>query len=171
MKTVYLSLGANESDRAGNIAKAIQELSTSGVRVVRKSSLYETEPVNALGGWFLNCAVEAETEAMPRQLMDILLRIERSLGRDRRTNSGVNDAGPKDTRTIDLDILLFGSSVVRTPELEIPHPRMADRRFVLVPLAEIASEVRHPILRMTIAELLAETLDRSVVRPFAAPKD
>lgn len=171
METLYLSLGANEGERAGSIARAIQELSASGVRVVRQSSLYETEPVNARGGWFLNCAVEAETDAMPRQLMDTLLRIERSLGRDRRASFGVNATGPSDARTIDLDILLFGSSVVSAPGLEIPHPRMAERRFVLVPLAEIAPGVRHPMLQKTIAELLAETHDRNVVRPFAPPKD
>lgn len=171
MKTVYLSLGANEGDRAGNIAKAIQELSTNGVGVARQSSLYETEPVNARGGWFLNCVVKVESEKMPRELMDMLLRIERSLGRDRNANAGGNAAGLKDARTIDLDILLYGSSVIRTPELEIPHPRMAERRFVLVPLAEISPGIRHPTLQRTIAELLADTQDRSVVRPYAAPNE
>jgi 2-amino-4-hydroxy-6-hydroxymethyldihydropteridine diphosphokinase len=104
--------------------------------------------------------VEAETDLMPRELMHALLEIERALGRRRRV--------PKGPRLIDIDILLFGSSVVRTPELEVPHPRMAERRFVLVPFNEIAPAARHPLLKKTIAELLADTPDRSEVRPLIA---
>jgi 2-amino-4-hydroxy-6-hydroxymethyldihydropteridine diphosphokinase len=157
MTTIYLSVGANIGDRAGNIRRAIATLRTHEVRVTRVSALYETEPVEVREQpWFLNCVVEAETELRPQEVMEALLEIERGMGRERRV--------PKGPRLIDMDILLYGSSVVQTPGLEIPHPRMAERRFVLVPFAEIAPEVRQPVLKKTIAELLAETTDRSEVR-------
>ena len=156
METVYLSLGANIGERAENIARAIEALGARGVRATRRSSLYETEPVEmASQGWFLNCVVEAETDLAPEALMRALLEIERSLGRERRVLHG--------DRPIDIDILLYGASVVRTKEVEIPHPRMAERRFVLAPFAEVAPEAEHPVLKKTIAELLAATPDRSKV--------
>ena len=159
MTGIYLSLGSNIGGRAENIARAIALLPAHGVRVVKRSALYEAEPVDFLAqGWFLNCVVEVETDLEPDELMRALLAIEQSMGRER--------VAPKGPRIIDMDILFLGPLVVREAELEIPHPRMAGRRFVLVPLAEIAPGALHPVLKKSVAELLAATPDRSEVRPW-----
>ena len=159
MATIYLSLGSNKGDRSQYIARAMAALGTHGVSATRKSSLYETEPVETTSkNWFLNCVIEAQTNLLPQQLMHTLLDIERELGRRRRVLRG--------PRFIDMDILFYEDRVVNSEQLEIPHPRMAERRFVLVPFAEIAPRVRHPILKKTIAELLEETPDRSEVRLY-----
>jgi 2-amino-4-hydroxy-6-hydroxymethyldihydropteridine diphosphokinase len=143
---VYLSLGSNVGDRAENLNAAIDRLRTLG-DVVAVSSFYETEPVEFTAqAWFLNCAVKLDTEKTPEQFLAGILDIEQQLGRRR---------GPqKGPRIIDLDILLFGNSIVKAAGLTIPHPAMHERRFVLQPLAEIAPDARHTVLKKTIRELL-----------------
>ncbi len=156
-KTVYLSLGSNVGDGDGNLRAAIAALGDAGVRVTRVSSFYETEPVDFLEqAWFLNCAVEGETAVAALELLRELRQIE--------TRMGSKKLVPKGPRRIDMDILLYGSETIDTPELQVPHPRMHLRRFVLVPLAEIAPEVRHPSLKKSVKEMLEETPDYSTVR-------
>jgi 2-amino-4-hydroxy-6-hydroxymethyldihydropteridine diphosphokinase len=144
-KLVYLSLGSNLGDRQANLHEALSRLEAIG-RIQAVSSFYETEPVEfAAQPWFLNCAVALETEKMPKQLLSSILQIEQEMGRRREQRKG--------PRTIDIDILLFGSSVVDTKTLTIPHPGLHQRRFVLESLAEIAPEQRHPVFKRTIREL------------------
>ena len=153
----YLSLGSNIGDRGVNLRVAIAALGDVGVRVTQVSALYETEPVDFLEQpWFLNCVVEAETQLEPVALLQTLRKLETKMGSKKLLAKG--------PRLIDMDILLYGQEAIDTPELQVPHPRMHLRRFVLVPLAEIAPKLRHPSWHSTVTELLAKTPDRSQVR-------
>ena len=144
-KIVYLSLGSNLGDREANLRTAIEKLGEFG-NIAAISSFYETEPVEVTAQpWFVNCAVKLDTEKMPRQLISAILALEQSMGRQ-----GKQQKGP---RTIDIDVLLFGSSVIEIPSLTIPHPHLHERRFVLEPLAEIAPDARHPIFKRSMREL------------------
>lgn len=145
-KTAYLSLGSNLGDRGQSLRAAISKLRELG-DVDAVSSFYETEPVDFTAQpWFLNCAVAIRTELMPELFLSKIQMIEQQMGRRR--------IQPKGPRNIDIDILLFDDSVIATPELQIPHPAMHERRFVLEPLAEIVPGVRHPVLEKTVRELL-----------------
>jgi len=158
-KLVYLSLGSNLGDRAANLNHAIALLAQLG-EVVAVSSFYETEPVEVSAQpWFLNCAVKLDTERMPKQLLAGILEIEQDMGRRRTQKNG--------PRTIDLDILLFGNSIIETQGLTVPHPAMHERRFVLEPLSEIAPEVRHPVFKRTVRELRDGLPPGQAVRRYA----
>ncbi len=157
VKTVYLSLGSNLGDRAQHLREALQALPSDRLAVVRISPVYETAPVDKLDQPdFLNLAAEIETTLFPMQLLRRAQRIERDLGRRR-----LIDKGP---RTIDIDILLYGDFVIQTPQLIVPHPRMHLRRFVLEPMAELAPDLRHPVLGRTMSELRAAVLRQTVRR-------
>ena len=156
----YLSLGSNVGDREANLREAISRLEDLG-RVVAVSSFYETEPVEFTAqDWFLNCAVVLETGKSPENLLRDLLDLEEAMGRRR--------LQPKGPRIIDIDILLFGDSVVNTSKLTVPHPPMHERRFVLQPLAEIAPDARHPVLKRTVRELLDNLPPGQIVRKLSA---
>jgi 2-amino-4-hydroxy-6-hydroxymethyldihydropteridine diphosphokinase len=157
---VFLSLGSNVGERAENLRAAIRALPGVGVEVRRVSSIYETEPVDYLEQpWFLNCVVEGETVVAALELLRGLRKMEQRMGSKKLVARG--------PRLIDLDILLYGEESFETAELQVPHPRMLSRRFVLEPLAEIAPEVRHTSWSGTAGELLARLKDESVVRKIS----
>jgi 2-amino-4-hydroxy-6-hydroxymethyldihydropteridine diphosphokinase len=155
LKLVYIALGSNLGDRAEHLRLASEQVGAPDLRVLRASSIYETAPRDVEHQpWFLNQVIECETDLFPRQLLARLQKIELAMGRKRRMAKG--------PREIDLDILLFGDAVMKAPELEIPHPRLAERRFVLEPLVELVPEKRHPGTRRTMRELLGSVMDQAV---------
>ncbi len=159
METVYLSLGSNEGDRHANIAAAVDGLrKIEGVEVTSISSMYRTAPVGMKvdAAPFLNCVAALRTALDPLELLDRLEEIELSLGRHSKELYA--------DRPIDIDILLYGGHIVALPRLSVPHPQMAQRRFVLEPLAEIAPHVLHPVLKRTSSALNALTADQQVTR-------
>jgi 2-amino-4-hydroxy-6-hydroxymethyldihydropteridine diphosphokinase len=155
MRKVYLGLGSNIGERESMLEQALRELDSPRLHIRRVSTVYETEPMDVPGQrWFLNLVAEVETDLFPLQLLNRTAKVEVLLGRRR--------LAPKGPRSIDIDILLFGNFVVKTPSLEIPHPRFRERRFVLAPLAELVPDVRDPVTHKTIRELLGGVSGQTV---------
>ncbi|MDQ6678607.1 MAG: 2-amino-4-hydroxy-6-hydroxymethyldihydropteridine diphosphokinase [Acidobacteriota bacterium] len=147
MKTVFLGLGSNMGDREKNIRQAVRELNASGVPIQRLSPIYETEPEGITGQpLFLNAVAQAETNLFPPQLLSCIHAIEARMKRVRTVRNG--------PRTIDIDIIFYQSAVFKTKDLEIPHPRFRERRFVLAPLADLVPNWRDPVTHRTVSDLL-----------------
>lgn len=156
--TIYLALGSNLGDRVGNLKSAVERLSQK-VNMKKVSSVYETEPVYYKEQpLYLNAVLSAVTELEPSELLHFVKGIESDLGRQPSFRNA--------PRLIDVDILFYGSKVVQTEELTIPHPRIAERAFVLVPLAEIAPKLVHPVTHNKVSRLLAEVEGVDGVKKF-----
>ncbi len=158
---VYLLLGSNEGDRVDWLMQCMKKLSQSCGRIAGQSGMYET------AAWgledqpdFLNMAVCLDTTLLPEQLLQGIQQVEKELGRQREVKWG--------QRTLDIDILLYNDDIIRLPHLTVPHPYMQDRRFVLVPLHEIAPQLLHPVFHKTIAQLLEECPDKLEVKYFGS---
>jgi 2-amino-4-hydroxy-6-hydroxymethyldihydropteridine diphosphokinase len=159
--TAYLGLGSNLGDREGHLGRGLEALGARGVRVTAVSGLYETEPVGGPAqGPYLNLVACAETALSPEALLQAALEAEADAGRVRTVRNA--------PRTLDVDILFYGDLVRGTGPLTVPHPRLHERRFVLVPLAELAPALCHPGLGRTVAELLAACPDHSRVETWPA---
>ncbi len=156
---VFFSLGSNLGDRETTLRQALERLGR-GVEIGRVSSLYETEPVGAKEQpWFLNLACEAKAELPPGALLRFIQEVEAHLGRVRGQRFG--------PRTVDIDILFYDDLIIETPRLKIPHPRLHQRAFVLIPLCELAPELVHPLLGLTIKQLSERLEGSAEVRRYA----
>jgi 2-amino-4-hydroxy-6-hydroxymethyldihydropteridine diphosphokinase len=158
----FIGIGSNLGSPAENCEKAIGLLNAPpAIEVVARSSLYESEPVGEIEqNWFINTTVSIHTSLVPEELLIAILKIEKELGREQR-----EEWGP---RIIDLDLLTYENRVIDSASLTLPHPEMARRRFVLLPLSEIAGDYIHPVENKTIHDLLRELSDSSQVRRIAS---
>ena len=161
LKTAYLALGSNLGDRYANLQQAIRILERPAIEIARMSSVFETAPMLLEDQpWFLNQVIEVKTSLFPRQLLHAAQDVERQLGRKRTIANG--------PRSIDVDLLIYGRTVMTCDELTLPHPRMAERRFVLEPLAELAPRLKHPVLKRLMTDLLAATQSQNI-KPYKPP--
>jgi deoxyguanosine kinase len=160
MEKVFIGLGTNLGDREFNLKFAIEKIRELIGNVVHVSSVYETDPVGFISEErFLNMIIETETDLEPEKLLNTILGIETLIGR-KRSGTGYS------SRIIDLDIILFGDRITGDEIVTIPHPRMHERQFVLVPLCELAPELVHPVFRKSIKMLLDECPDRSLIQKY-----
>ena len=153
----HVALGSNLGDRCAHLVAALDALGgTPECRIVARSRVYETAPVGPPQGDYLNAAIAVDTRLTARALLERLQAIEQERGRERSV--------PLGPRTLDLDLLLYGDAVIDEPGLQVPHPRMHERAFVLEPLAEVAAELHHPILGRSIRELAERVRDSAATR-------
>jgi len=161
MPIIYLSLGSNLGRSKGTIKKALTLLEKSHVKILKLSSFYQTEPLEIKNQpWFLNLCLKAKTDLFPHELLIVCQKIEKKLGRKVRSHYA--------PREIDLDILFYDQKIINKPNLQIPHPKIAQRKFVLIPLNEIASRKIHPVLKKPIKILLSECKDQGIVQTESA---
>jgi 2-amino-4-hydroxy-6-hydroxymethyldihydropteridine diphosphokinase len=159
---IFVGLGSNVGDREQHLREASISLRSNELTLMRSASLYITEPRDLEDQpWFLNTVIEVDTRLPPLKLLDVCLEIEREAGRIRDQSKG--------PRPLDLDILLYGEEKLQTDALSLPHPRYAERRFVLVPLTEIAPDFRDPVRNRTMRQLLKDCTDKGEVRLYAPP--
>lgn len=160
MNLIYLSLGSNLGRREQHLEEALKLIQSRIGRIEAISSYYESEPWGYTSeNWFCNCCVSLRSNLQPLILLDRVLAIEKEMGRERR-GAGYGD------RIIDIDLLFYGDKRLDHPRLTLPHPSMGDRRFVLIPLAEIAPELIHPLTRLSISKMLQNCTDHTEVRPM-----
>ena len=162
MPIAYVGLGSNIGDKAGNILRALDILSQSdGIKATKVSSFYETEPIGCEDqDWFVNAVAQVEIIFSPEELLNAFKKVEQIMGRKNTIRWG--------PREIDLDLLMYDQLCFESPGLVIPHPRLHERAFVLVPLAKIAPDLFHPIQKKTIAELLAELQSQKTIRQIGS---
>ncbi len=158
MVETYIAFGSNIGDTEANINRALEILKQE-IKILKVSSFYETKPMYLENQeWFLNGAAKVETELTPKNLLDFLKNAEKKMGR--------KEVGRNGPRVIDLDILFYGDQIINESDLHIPHPKIGERAFVLVPLAEIEPDLIHPVYRKSVTTLLADLkYDKSEIKP------
>jgi len=156
--TAYIGIGSNLGTPEKNCTKAIEKISSAkDIKIISKASFYQTEPIGGVQqGWFVNSAIEIETDLSPENLLSVLLSLELAMGRTRKEKWG--------PRLIDLDLLLYGNLVLENKSLTLPHPEIQNRKFVLIPMSEISESLIHPTLKKSIKTLLQESSDVTIVK-------